>query len=628
MRPPLLAASAANGEFPAGRGGRGRGRRGSNGGRDGGRSTPQPWDDSPRGVIRKLSKFSNLSPSQADQWVEAALSLLSSGVSEDAEAVLEALGRDDSGVRAYLEDLLERATGEKASELRLHQCLRQLLGMLSVITHDALCGHLTTKTAWLGRIYVAVKQSACLDNMAAGMARLLEGFPSQPPVPSAAGGQGYAGRSGGAQQYQVTSWVEVARVLAALVRELLRRFQALDDRDALREPGEAVLRVAERMLEVGCGSDGGGSGAGGGAKASRVRRDIRNARAALNILPGSGAPSSSAAAVAPKPAAIGPASLPGTLRPLGARHDNDHEDFTRIQIVPTLDELLCPEPPYLPPNRADWVPEHLRTRPAVFARLDSLFRLMRHDAIAPLSSALQNFIAEGGPSAITRVAAGPGRKGSTDARQSALFAYRDVRLEGLGNDFIMVTVQPPSHVTSVKEWWDASKRLVVGTLVALVWEQEVQVAPESTAGRAEQRRGAQQELQLVVGEVLQRPADIGKNGRPRVGIRVTGRQEHLLRQLVTGVASGGGEVMLVQDKNSFFAYRPILAALQAMANDPLPLAEHLLPSCRPAGVERTKPEPPAYDDAHYDLSSLADPSKLDGMGDLEAARRDPAVTWH
>jgi hypothetical protein len=41
----------------------------------------------------------------------------------------------------------------------------------------------------------------------------------------------------------------------------------------------------------------------------------------------------------------------GHLRPLGPRHSNDWEDFTRISIMPTPDELLCIVPPYLPPNK-------------------------------------------------------------------------------------------------------------------------------------------------------------------------------------------------------------------------------------------------------------------------------------
>jgi hypothetical protein len=45
--------------------------------------------------------------------------------------------------------------------------------------------------------------------------------------------------------------------------------------------------------------------------------------------------------------------LAGALRAGGPRHDNDSEDYRRIAIVPSQDELLCGIDPYLPCNR--WV---------------------------------------------------------------------------------------------------------------------------------------------------------------------------------------------------------------------------------------------------------------------------------
>ncbi len=46
-----------------------------------------------------------------------------------------------------------------------------------------------------------------------------------------------------------------------------------------------------------------------------------------------------------------PDNLPGRLRPRGPRHSNDNADFACISIMPTQDELLCQERPYLPANR-------------------------------------------------------------------------------------------------------------------------------------------------------------------------------------------------------------------------------------------------------------------------------------
>ena len=50
----------------------------------------------------------------------------------------------------------------------------------------------------------------------------------------------------------------------------------------------------------------------------------------------------------------------------GGRHNNDHADFRRIQIMPTIEELMSEEYPYLP-----------NFNPAESAVLDRQFRLLR-----------------------------------------------------------------------------------------------------------------------------------------------------------------------------------------------------------------------------------------------------------
>ena len=50
----------------------------------------------------------------------------------------------------------------------------------------------------------------------------------------------------------------------------------------------------------------------------------------------------------------------------GGRHNNDHADFRKIQIMPTIEELMSTEEPYLP--------NFIETERAV---LDRQFRLLR-----------------------------------------------------------------------------------------------------------------------------------------------------------------------------------------------------------------------------------------------------------
>jgi hypothetical protein len=111
----------------------------------------------------------------------------------------------------------------------------------------------------------------------------------------------------------------------------------------------------------------------------------------------------------------------------------------------------------------------------------------------------------------------------------------------------------------------------------------------------------------------------------------------------TGVPDASSEVVLVQDSNSFFAYEPILKALQAATD--LPLAHHILPSlpsvpgdgagaavaaaaaaagpssAAPAGVKRV--EVPAYlagGDVQYDLTLLLDRERMGLLTKAERAR--------
>lgn len=85
---------------------------------------------------------------------------------------------------------------------------------------------------------------------------------------------------------------------------------------------------------------------------------------------------------------------PGTFRPEGPRHDNDHASIETITIVPTEEEVLCQIPPYLPPNKAGVV-AHL-PRGSVEAHRDLHFRLLRHNLIADINTALVAFREDGG----------------------------------------------------------------------------------------------------------------------------------------------------------------------------------------------------------------------------------------
>jgi hypothetical protein len=70
---------------------------------------------------------------------------------------------------------------------------------------------------------------------------------------------------------------------------------------------------------------------------------------------------------------------PGSLRPEGARHDNDHAAIADIRIAPTHQELVSPHHPALPYFIPD-APHHLR-RGSMEKHLDIQFRLLREELL-------------------------------------------------------------------------------------------------------------------------------------------------------------------------------------------------------------------------------------------------------
>ncbi|EPQ31850.1 uncharacterized protein PFL1_00049 [Pseudozyma flocculosa PF-1] len=81
---------------------------------------------------------------------------------------------------------------------------------------------------------------------------------------------------------------------------------------------------------------------------------------------------------------------PGSLRGAGPRHDNDHADITKIQIVPTHSELSSSVAPYIPAT-IPGAPHHLSE--GTYARvLDVQFRLLREEAMAPFRQGLASLL--------------------------------------------------------------------------------------------------------------------------------------------------------------------------------------------------------------------------------------------
>ncbi len=70
------------------------------------------------------------------------------------------------------------------------------------------------------------------------------------------------------------------------------------------------------------------------------------------------------------------------LTPPGGRHDNDFKNYRDIELVPTRQEIVCDEPPWLPLATG----ENAFIEDKEMRMLDSCFRLLREDSVSTMKS--------------------------------------------------------------------------------------------------------------------------------------------------------------------------------------------------------------------------------------------------
>ena len=71
----------------------------------------------------------------------------------------------------------------------------------------------------------------------------------------------------------------------------------------------------------------------------------------------------------------------------GGRHDNDFTDFREIAILPTADEILSEEEPFL--RRAETIDDPENTEKRLVTHLDNQFRLLRDDMLVEMRDEIQ-----------------------------------------------------------------------------------------------------------------------------------------------------------------------------------------------------------------------------------------------
>lgn len=161
-----------------------------------------------------------------------------------------------------------------------------------------------------------------------------------------------------------------------------------------------------------------------------------------------------------------PQDLPGSLSQNGARHDNDHADIDRIQILPTTEEIASPRQEYLPFVGSSQT--HLSGLPEL---LDRQFRLLREDTVGQLRDAVREEVTRLSQ-AHQNIQVLPQRQGVRkliyhNVRFSEVLLDRRRGLQAVA-EFDQPQQLKNKSARQREEWWRSSKLLQVDSLVCFV----------------------------------------------------------------------------------------------------------------------------------------------------------------
>ncbi|OAL33033.1 hypothetical protein AYO22_00118 [Fonsecaea multimorphosa] len=157
---------------------------------------------------------------------------------------------------------------------------------------------------------------------------------------------------------------------------------------------------------------------------------------------------------------------PGNLSVCGPRHDNDHQDYKKIKILPTADEILAVDRPTYMPKKDLHEPHFLDNGPARL--LDTLFRQLRYDSIESIRDICYS------ASQVAFLGSGTAPEGHVRHETEAgnrYFLYNNVKIEELLSHeqmtmLVRVSYDCPSFMRAQKLY--DSGRFQKGMLVALL----------------------------------------------------------------------------------------------------------------------------------------------------------------
>lgn len=305
---------------------------------------------------------------------------------------------------------------------------------------------------------------------------------------------------------------------------------------------------------------------------------------------------------------------PGASSKLSPRHDNDFEDITQIQILPTRSEINSTRPEYLPP--ADLSKLHVH---GIRGVIDRQFRLLREDTVGQLRETIKQLKSTG---IIGKHQLGNARM----YHKAQLLKMRASKHHCL--DFVYSFAQPEPAATlgdnDRKQWWDSSRRLQSGALVCVLDAEFNPIFCTVSKNGLEPDR-----LRKDQSKDDSRKNDTKRKAVPCVfDSKTTGtvtltpveNSKASLQALLARLSGGACRApdTLVEFSGVLLqAFEPTLKALQEMYSKP-----HEIPFDKIfSGDGSSAPNPPAYADSttfKFDLSTVAPGANLE---------LDPHAPW-
>ncbi|KAG0168757.1 hypothetical protein DFQ28_004319 [Apophysomyces sp. BC1034] len=306
------------------------------------------------------------------------------------------------------------------------------------------------------------------------------------------------------------------------------------------------------------------------------------------------------------------------------QHDNDNEDFREIKIPPTVQEIMISTPANLPGNHplianAHWKPQGPERH------LDTHFRLLREDFIAPIRNSLLFFLKEVSENKSGSSLLLNGKLGRKEFQRKQLqqqnsefvnlLIYNSVKVRDMDvhqYNGLTVTVQfdqiAEPGAKKRREFWGKSKRLSTGTLLCFVKVKADKQNHQIVFGTAQRKNEKSLAIAADHSEMKFTPVQVNDAAIIHSWMR------HEAESPV---------YMLEICKVLFESVRPVCLAFQNWEPSRLPLARYLCPTNDLIGedVDIKVPNFARSPDFYYDLSTLTNNPESRLYPTDEASRR-------